>query len=214
MLGRLPLAKFQRLRNDLETKCAGVDGDLWYSELTKFLRRESCWIEKRWRQVDGVIYFSVESDGTPGEDWVFRLDRKDFRMDSYAKQVVRSPSFMRTSGVTTEVAVLKGMLFEERERITKNVLAAAERMKLRRPNAELACLFRLKFTNKDIEAMGLGQIVAMHEPINDSEGGPHLLCADNNHFGLRLSTAHYTPDRWWNRDTGFAFVVRSYRIGE
>src|SRR3989338_997685 len=133
---------------------------------------------RSWREEDGVIYFSVTSDGTTGEDWIKRLEGNGFRVGDYAKQVLRSPSFKPTKGVVTEVAVLKGMLFEDNDRIMKKIRAEADKRKLGKPEPELACLIREKFTDKEIEAMGLIWIVAMHEPINDSDGVPVLLYAD------------------------------------
>src|SRR5687767_5139046 len=86
----------------------------------RFLRGEIIVAEpaRSWREEDGVIYFSVTSDGTTGEDWIKRLEGNGFRVRDYAKQVLRSPDFKPTNGVTTEVAVLQGMLFEDRNRIT------------------------------------------------------------------------------------------------
>lgn len=159
-----------------------------------------------WREEDGVIYFSVTSDGTTGEDWIKRLEGNGFRVGDYAKQVLRSPDFKPTNGVTTEVAVLKGMLFEDNDRITKKIRAEAGKRKLSKPNAELACLIREKFTDKEIEAMGLWYIVAMHEPINDS-GDPLLLFADRDCGGRWLDACYGGPDDGWGRGHGFAFAV-------
>jgi len=178
----------------------GVDrflsGKLSVSEPTHSLRQE-----------DGVIYFSVTSDGTTGEDWIKGLDGNGFHVGDYAKQVLRSPDFKPTNGVTTEIAVLKGMLFEENDRSTKKIRAEADKRKLEKPNAELACLIREKFTDKDIEAMGLWYIVAMHEPINDSDGDPYLLCASRSGDGRWLSACSDKPDDGWGRAVGFAFAV-------
>ena len=173
--------------------------------LTKALRSVLCPLV--WREEDGVIYFSVTSDGTTGEDWITRLESKGFRVGDYAKQVLRSPDFKPTNGVTTEVAVLKGMLFEDNDRITKKIRAEADKRKLSKPNAELACLIREKFTDKEIEAMGLWYIVAMHEPINDSGGDPNLLDADRHDDGRWLHASYDRPDGRWYRDYGFAFAV-------
>lgn len=162
---------------------------------------------RSWREEDGVIYFSVTSDGTTGEDWIKRLEGNGFRVGDYAKQVLRSPDFKPTNGVTTEVAVLKGMLFEDNDRITKKIRAEADKRKLSKPNAELACLIREKFTDKEIEAMGLWYIVAMHEPINDSDGDPCLLIADRDGDGRWLGAYYGRPDHGWDRDNGFAFAV-------
>jgi hypothetical protein len=175
----------------------------------RFLRDELSVSEpiRSWREEDGVIYFSVTSDGTTGEDWIKRLEGNGFRVGDYAKQVLRSPDFKPTSGVTTEVAVLKGMLFEDNDRITKKIRAEADKRKLSKPNAELACLIREKFTDKEIEAMGLIWIVTMHEPINDSDGDPRLLRAYRYDVGRWLHAYRFRPGSRWNRGYGFAFVV-------
>src|SRR3989338_6302643 len=85
-----------------------------YDMALRFLRDELSVSEptRSWREEDGVIYFSVESDGTTGEDWIKRLEGNGFRVGGYAKQPLRTPSFKPTSGMTTEVPVLKGMLFK------------------------------------------------------------------------------------------------------
>ena len=145
----------------------------------------------RWREKGGVIYFNVTSDGTTGENWITRLESKGFRVGDCPKQALRSPDFKPTSGVTTEVAVLKGMLFEDNDK----------------PNAELACLIREKFTDKEIEAMGLIWIVAMHEPINNSDGDPRLLDANRCGDGRGLDACGGEPGYRWFRDDGFAFAV-------
>ena len=164
-------------------------------------------LTRNWREEDGVIYFSVESDGTTGENWIIRLESKGFRVGDYAKQVLRSPSFKPTEGIVTEVAVLKSMLFEDQSRITSKIRAEADKRKLGKPEPELACLIREKFTDKEIEAMGLWYIVAMHEPINDSDGDPHLLSARRSGGGRGLGAPHDGPGVRWHRDNGFAFAV-------
>ncbi|MBP6855971.1 MAG: hypothetical protein KBC26_03345 [Candidatus Pacebacteria bacterium] len=128
-------------------------------------------------------------------------------MDDYAKRVLQSPYFTPTSGVTTQVAILKGMLFEDNDRTTWSIRMYAFIRKLIKPNAELACLIREKFTDEEIEAMGLWSIVAMHEPINNSEGDPSLLGARRNGAGRWLSAYDGWPGVRWRRDGGFAFAV-------
>lgn len=160
-----------------------------------------------WREADGIICFSVTSDGTTGKDWVWRLENKGFRVGDYAKKVLRLPEFKPTSGVTIEVVVLKGMLFKHNDRITNKIRVEADKRKLSKPNAELACLIREKFTNDEIQAMGLWNIVAMHEPINDSGGAPHLLSA-NCDGGVSYLGAYLGSDEGkWFFDVGFAFAV-------
>ena len=161
----------------------------------------------KWREEDNIIYFSVTSDGTTGEDWISRLESKDFSVGDHAKQVLRSPDFKPTKGVTTEVSVLKGILLENNDRSTKNVRTEAGKRKLEKPEPELACLIREKFTDKEIEQMGLWYIVAMHEPINDFAGDSCLLLANRFDDGCGLDVYYSKPDHEWGRDSGFAFVV-------
>jgi len=166
-----------------------------------------CQSVRRWREQDGVIYFSVTSDGTTGEAWIARLEGKGFRIRDYAKSILRSDDFKPTKGITTEVAVLKGMLFADSERITKNIRAEADKRGWTKPNAEVACLIREMFTDKEIEAMGLWWIVAMHEPIDDSAGHPGLLGAGRRDDGRWLGASCDRPDGEWRQDSGFAFAV-------
>ncbi|MFA6295676.1 MAG: hypothetical protein WC666_04685, partial [Candidatus Paceibacterota bacterium] len=102
------------------------------------------------------------------------------------------------------------MLFEENNIITKKIRAEADKRKLLKPNAEVACLIRENFSDEDIKAMGLWWIVVMHEPIKDSCGDLRLLGADRNGDGRYLGVCHARPAGCgWLREGGFAFIVSS-----
>lgn len=162
---------------------------------------------RTWHEHGGVIYFSVTSDGTSGAQWIERLKAKGFRLSTYAESVLRSKEFHPTDGVTTEVAVLKGLLFQDNDRITKNIRAVASTWKLEEPNAEVACLIREMFSDEELEAMGLWWIVAMHDPIKDSDGDPSLLSASRSVDGRWLDAIYGSPGGRWSRGSGFAFAV-------
>lgn len=189
--------------NAIVKKLGGYEGAL------RFLRGETSVVEpeRKWLEHNGVIYLSVTSEGTTGPEWIARLEKKGFRVSDYAKSVLCSKDFKPTSGVTTEIAILKGMLFEDSNRVTKKIRTEAESRKLIKPNAEIACLIREKFSDEEIETMGLYWIVAMHEPIKDSGGGPGLLDVGRDDNGSWLDTDYGKPDSRWNRGGGFAFVV-------
>ncbi len=197
--GELNLGQIEAIVN----KLGGMDG------AQRFLRGELSVSEPacRWREQDGVIYFTVTSDGTTGEEWIKRLGEKKFRISGYAKSVLRSPDFKPTSGVTTEIAVLKGMLFTDNERFTANIRTEADRRNWTKPNAEVACLIRENFSDKDLEAMGPWWLVAMHEPIKDSDGRPLLLGARRDDDGCWLNAYSGDPDGRWDHSGGFAFAV-------
>lgn len=160
-----------------------------------------------WREKDGVIYFSVTSDGTSGEEWIDRMFRCGCRVNDFAERSLRSPDFKPTSGVTTEVAVLKDILFGGNNLFTKKIRAEADMRKLSKPNAELALLIREKFTDKDIKDMGLRCIVVMHEPINSNEWGLNVLSVyGHGESGFLLA---YADDLYaeWSPGDGFAFAL-------
>lgn len=162
---------------------------------------------QRWREEDGVIYFEVTSDGTTGPQWIKRLEKRRFKLSKWAKDVLLSPDFKPTNGVTYRIAVLKGTLFTDSDRITRKIRAEADRRKLEKPNAEVACLIREMLSDEDIEAMGLWWIVVFHEPIKDSDGGPGLLGAFRGGGGRWLSTCDGRPGAYWHSAGGFAFAV-------
>ncbi len=163
--------------------------------------------ERAWCEHGGVIYFRVTSDGTTGEEWIERLEERGFRVSDCAKGVLRSPDFKPTSDVTTEVAVLKGMLFGRNTPIAKKTCAEAGRRRLTKLNAETACLLREKFTDEEIEAMGLWSIVAMHEPIKNLTGDPSLLGVSGSAGDRQLGAYYGDPAYWWLCENGFAFAV-------
>jgi hypothetical protein len=169
---------------------------------------------RKWREENSVIYFSVTSDGTIGANWIPRLEKNGFKLSKGAKSVLLSSYFKPSEpGTTTEIAVLKGELFSDNDRITKKIRTEAyagtftQARKLCDPNPEVACLIRENFSDKELEAMGLYWIVAMHDPINDSVGDPGLLSADRGDGGRWLDTYYDRSDLRWSRDGGFAFAV-------
>jgi hypothetical protein len=164
-------------------------------------------LPRRWSEKDGVISFTTVSDGTTGQRWFTRLEASGKRVGPYAKSVLLSKDFVSTTGVTTLVRVLKGELWSDNERITRNIRAEADRRKFIKPNAEVACLIRDLFSNADIKTMGLTWIVAMHDPIEDSVGLPRLLTADRNDDDYSLDACLDHPGDGWRRVSGFAFAL-------
>ncbi|MDP2668586.1 MAG: hypothetical protein Q8P07_02015 [bacterium] len=184
-------------------KQAGEDGP------DSFLRGELSVSKpgQRWHEHGGIIYLPpVISDGTTGPQWIERHERKGFRLSDDAKKVLHSDEFKPTNGVITEIAVLKGVLFEDNGRTTKKVRVLAEALRFTKPNAEVACLIRESFSDEEIKAMGLWWIIAMHEPIS-SGGDPGLLSAGRGGDGRWLYACSDYPDGGWDRHGGFAFAV-------
>lgn len=183
-------------------KLGGLEG------VKKFLRGELIVSQptRTWTEKAGVIYFDVTSDGTTGPEWEKWFDENKYDLSSEARFILKSKDFKVTSGVTTPVAVLKGNLFTDRDRITSKIRASAEGCKLTKPEAEVTCLIRRMFSDEELVTMGFYWIVVFHEPIKDPVDRPRLLAADRRSCGRnRLSTCYDRPDDSWDQDIGCAF---------
>lgn len=166
---------------------------------------------RKWQEKDGVITFTVTSDGTTGPEWIKRLEKGGFRVGDYAKQLLKkmdTTDGVTTDGVTTDVTVLKGELFSDNDRVTSKIRAEAESRGLTEPNPEIACLIRELFTDKELEEMGVWSMVAMHEPIEDADGNPSLLGASRSGGGRWLGACYGEPDSEWGRGSSFAFAAQ------
>lgn len=164
-------------------------------------------LERQWTEENGVIRFSITSNGMTGPEWEEHLKKQGHSISDYAHQLLHSEDFVPTkAGEVKEVVILNGELFTDSERITKKIRKEAQKRNLSTPNAEIACLIRDKFSNKEIEQMGLTWIITMHEPVEVSGGDPRLLSVYRD-GGSWLHAFWDYPVNGWRRDFGFAFVV-------
>ncbi|MFA5024413.1 MAG: hypothetical protein WC523_05645 [Patescibacteria group bacterium] len=161
----------------------------------------------KFREENGVIYFSVTSDGTTGEQWIKRLSKNGHRVNDRAKNILLSKDFKPTNGVTYQIAVVDGKLFTDENRTTANVRADANKRQLSTPHPEIAPLIREKFSDEDLGVMCLYWLAAMHEPINNSDGVPTLLGVSRDNDDNWLCAFSGEPGRRSNCMGGFAFVV-------
>lgn len=192
----------------LINKLGGMEG------VEKFLRGDIvvCDPQRKWREENGIIYFSVTSDGTTGEEWIERLEQKGFLVSTRTKRLLRSENFKPTNGVTTEIAILKGKLLNDQERIISKINSLATKHKFEVPNAEVACIIRDMFTREEIRAMDLGWILVMHAPLTDTNGSSNLLSVDMDREGDWLRSYYYVAkgdgmEDVWNKSRGFAFAA-------
>jgi hypothetical protein len=179
-----------------------------HDSVPHFLRDELVVSEqiKRWGEVDGVIYLTVTLDKPmAGNKWIPWVETKGDRAGDCAKSVLRSKKFKSSVAGTYEIVILKSSLFEDNDRTTQNIRAKADEMKLVKPNADIACLIREQFTDKEIEAMGIKWIVAMHEPIEDSAHRPRLIAVCRYGNSRWLAAYRCYPGDVWACGFGFAF---------
>lgn len=172
-----------------------------------------------WREQDGVIYFSITSDGTTGPEWIPRLEEEGYVVDGVAKEAICSSDF-RPTNMIYEVAVLKSSLFSDRI-TTRAVRSVASKFQwvtptgkrvLDEPGLELTCLIREKFTDKEINKMGFRWINIMSklfQSFDDEWYSLTVSCNDQvlgESNGLQASVEERGGNTW-NRDVGFAFVL-------
>ena len=168
----------------------------------RFLRGEvTVFKPTRWREQDGIIYFSVTSDGTTGSQWVECMKAKGCHLDDFTKNLLRSENFKPTKGIITQLAVLKDTLFlKVNEKYNSgDVYAEAYKRGLEKPGVEIAFLIRKNFSDEELEAMGLSWIVTMHEHI----GGGWFLTTGRSGCGNWLIPC---GEAWSECGHGFAFV--------
>ncbi|MFA6340624.1 MAG: hypothetical protein WCX27_00070 [Candidatus Paceibacterota bacterium] len=163
---------------------------------------------RSWREEDGVIYFTVTSNGKSGKEWIKHFESRKIKISDYAKQLLLSKDFKPSKkGTVSQIALIKGESFSDDDRITSKIRREADRHKMEKSNAEVACLIRDLFTDEEIKAMGLYWIITMHEPIKDSDGAPRLLSMNRDGGGPWFDTYYDRSGFGWGRESGFAFVA-------
>lgn len=157
-------------------------------------------IRKRVNEMNNIVFITVISDGTTSQQWIKRLEAKGYTV---AKQVLRLPEFKPTSGVTYRVAIFKGSMFSNAERVTSKIRAKVAGMGFGIPNVEVAWLIRDTLSNDDIATMGLYDVIVMHEPIAHSS----LLGACRRDDGSDLCAYYGFSSLNWRDGHGFAFLA-------
>lgn len=176
-----------------------------------------------WREKDGLIYFNITSDGTTSRQWEEDSFISQNYSGDYVRSVIRSNDFKTTSGVMTEIVVIKEELFEEflkdKSINIENIRVAAyggvftQDRRLFDLDAEVAFLIPKNLSDHEIEMMSLSRIIAMHKPIKNLAGKPCLLIADRSHRKKNFNVCTFEANFYseWNykqKDKyGFAFAI-------
>lgn len=164
--------------------------------------------EPKWREEGGIIRCSVLSKGMKGERWIEHFENRGVFICNETKKILLSPRFVPTFGVRTELAIIRSALLPSDERYT---ISAHERGLLKGlaiPEIEETFLLRGKFSNKELEEMGLWWIAVMHTPVR-SENKLFSLCVDR-YGDKEWICAHGAKDYdSWNSEGGFAYKIPS-----
>lgn len=156
---------------------------------------------------EGNIHFTLTSNSFSREQWEQYLDRGGWRIRDFARQVLRRASIAPTNARTYRIVVRPSKNISDNDRITKKIRAHAEERGWLKPHWEVACLIRDKFTDEELESMGMLYIVTMHEPIKDLIGVTRLLASSGGDGGRWFYAYHDTPEAYWHGFGGFAFEL-------
>ena len=170
-----------------------------------------------WQEKDEIIYLPpLTSDGTTGPEWIKRLrDKKRWLDGNERRAFFLSEDFKPTSGVTYNIAIMKGQLFSDLQRNTKNIYDEAEKNSFSQLNPEAACLIS-DFLNDEefqiLNRMGIFSIEIMHKPFIVYSGEREIehLFSVNCLFGYVDITV--IDPRFcrggWNKSSSFAFDTK------
>lgn len=114
-----------------------------------------------------IKVFSVTSDGKTMEQWIKIFESRSIYLDAELKEGLRVKNFTPTKGITTEVVVLQGKVFEDKKQLSiENLRVLASKLGLESPSLEIACLVRDKFIDqKQIkDETGVYGLTIMNEP--------------------------------------------------
>lgn len=166
-------------------------------------------VEPKWRDEGGIIHCSVLSRGTTGEKWIEHFEHRGGFVCSETKKILLSPRFIPTLGVKTDLAIFKSTLLPSNERYTISAHEIGLAKGLAIPEIEVTILLREKFSNKELEEMGLWWIAVMHAPVRSFEDSLISLCVDR-YGDKEWICAHGAKDYdSWNSDGGFAYKIPS-----
>ncbi|MDD5566642.1 MAG: hypothetical protein PHH01_00405 [Patescibacteria group bacterium] len=199
MLGKLPLSEIRGPRDDLEEKLSGAQGPMWLRAFKQFLRRENPW------GIPNTIV--ITTNGRNGEQLIFDLRRQGNTIGRYAEGILYSTLLIVSNGKMYTLVIIPGDGFVDSQRTNQNIRAAAVARSYQTPPMELAPYLREKFSDEDLEQMGVRALILMHEPVAGL-GGPREVLGVRRHVcSDGLLSYPGRPNHKWPRGIGFVFLA-------
>lgn len=165
-----------------------------------------------WTEKGSIIHVTFISNGWSGPEWKEHFKKKGVQLSPNALEILDSTEFKASkAGTVRQVALLKGELFNESDRITSKIRAKAAELKLKTLDMEVICLIRDTFSNAEINKMGFLWIVGMHDSV-EIDGALYLLTAVAYGVVPGLEALYDRPDFRWSREGGFAFAVQQVEL--
>lgn len=172
-------------------------------------------MEKKWIETeeDGIIRLDVVSNGLTGQECLDDLSKKGHLSSRRVIKFFQNKDFGGNLGKKFELVILKGELWPDSERYTKNIYAKARELGLFAASPEIAYLLRKELSTKEIEALGLKCVAVMHDPVMgpDDNNLPSLLLL-GRYSGSFLCFFPLLPHYRWSSSDGFAFLFHKKEI--
>jgi len=168
-----------------------------------------------WKEENDIIYLPpVTSIGTTGPEWIEILKDKNRWIDMKGlKAFFLSDSFKPTSGVTYNVAIIKGKLFLDNDRTTEGVYVNADNHGFKELSPEAACLICVSLDSEEFQIlwrMGICNIAIMHAPSIKDAGYREIetrfcvCCMFGGHISIIEHDPKFGVGTWGGTDS-FAF---------
>ena len=157
---------------------------------------------------DDIIQFSVTSNGLTGPAWVKRLRDKGNHFGADVEMLLLSKDFTSTSGITTKIVAYRGCYFSDVSRHLSHICHTARMRRLVKPSMEIACLILDTLSRAEIDDLGIGLMVVVHEPpLFDSNFINHLAVGIGKMVVVRSKgEAPDEPETLWNKQCCFVFA--------
>lgn len=215
IVGSMTRGQSNEICNQIDKACKeqGINTEEYVSELIRtnfFGIKTTEYLQEKIKQVPKTLIRipSLKSDGRTGLQFLADFKKANLSVGSYAEQILKTKQFQAivTNGVVYELGVIKGEEFSDAERTTENIRKEAIKRGGITPPSEVSPLLRLNFNDEQIEALGLSWLIPMHEPINDSGGGPRLLGLSRDDVSRRFNAYDGYATNKWIRNAGFVFL--------
>ncbi len=164
---------------------------------------------------NGHLHFTVQGTALNSKDWEARLKTGGHKLSKYSADVLSKPDYNKNHRLEAGKIYKLGLVFgteiaKDSERTTSNLKAHALREFGPEANedlkGEVELLIREKFTNAELQAMGLWYIAVLHNPITDSGGHPRVLYSDR-FVGSYVRAYYDGPGGQWRARGAFASLA-------
>lgn len=225
-IAEVPVGKLNALVKNIQKQTGVTDANeaIRLINSGKFIISEAARLSaptRGWYEHDGVIYISVTSKGVTRSEWIKRLvDAKILRSEREATNLFPT-NFDPTSGVTYEIAIFRGALWDKDQRTSSDIRVRADEYGFIKPSYEVGLLIWHEFAGK-LNQMGLTRVVVMENPEKIDNWGTdeYLATVRSTNFAREWDCTTGSGTRLpgdpgatnYESEAGFAFVVSKVRI--